>query len=86
MRVKPFIYFGVIPYTKRVELQILVAMSLVCGEHKRRPSELRISVLKASLHALCHYSNPLNNRVGASLATMNICCGQNKEKKRFSII
>lgn len=72
-------------FTQRTEFQTLVAMSIARGERKRRPPKLRISALEASLQALCHYYNPLANRVGASLTTMSIRCGLATEKKRLSI-
>lgn len=72
-------------FTRRVEFQTLVAMSIARGERKRRPPELRMRALEASLQALCHYFNPLANRVGASLTTMSIRCGLATEKKRLSI-
>nr|WP_313569262.1 plasmid replication initiator RepA [Pantoea dispersa] len=72
-------------FTRRMEFQMLVAMSIARGERKRRPPELRIRALEASLQALCHYFNPLANRVGASLTTMSIRCGLATEKKRLSI-
>ncbi len=68
-----------------MEFQTLVAMSIARGERKRRPPELRMRALEASLQALCHYFNPLANRVGASLTTMSIRCGLATEKKRLSI-
>lgn len=68
-------------FTQRTEFQTLVAMSIARGERKRRPPKLRISALEASLQALCHYYNPLANRVGASLTTMSIRCGLATEKK-----
>lgn len=55
-------------FTRRMEFQMLVAMSIARGERKRRPPELRMRALEASLQALCHYFNPLANRVGASAA------------------
>lgn len=72
-------------FTRRMEFQMLVAMSIARGERKRRPPELRMRALEASLQALCHYFNPLANRVGASLTTMSIRCGLATEKKRLSI-
>jgi len=72
-------------FTRRMEFQTLVAMSIARGERKRRPPELRMRALEASLQALCHYFNPLANRVGASLTTMSIRCGLATEKKRLSI-
>lgn len=72
-------------FTQRVEFQTLVAMSIARGERKRRPPQLRLRALEASLQALCHYFNPLANRVGASLTTMSIRCGLATEKKRLSI-
>lgn len=72
-------------FTRRVEFQTLVAMSIARGERKRRPPELRMRALEAALQALCHYFNPLANRVGASLSTMSIRCGLATEKKRLSI-
>lgn len=72
-------------FTQRVEFQTLVAMSIARGERKRRPPVLRMRALEASLQALCHYFNPLANRVGASLTTMSIRCGLATEKKRLSI-
>lgn len=72
-------------FTQRVEFQMLVAMSIARGERKRRPPTLRMRALEAALQALCHYFNPLANRVGASLTTMSICCGLATEKKRLSI-
>lgn len=72
-------------FTRRVEFQTLVAMSIARGERKRRPPVLRIRALEAALQALCHYFNPLANRVGASLTTMSIRCGLATEKKRLSI-
>ncbi|MCT2420304.1 plasmid replication initiator RepA [Pantoea sp. XY16] len=72
-------------FTQRMEFQSLVAMSIARGERKRRPPELRMRALEASLQALCHYFNPLANRVGASLTTMSIRCGLATEKKRLSI-
>lgn len=72
-------------FTHRMEFQTLVAMSIARGERKRRPPELRMRALEASLQALCHYFNPLANRVGASLTTMSIRCGLATEKKRLSI-
>lgn len=72
-------------FTRRVEFQTLVAMSIARGERKRRPPELRMRALEAALQALCHYFNPLANRVGASLTTMSIRCGLATEKKRLSI-
>lgn len=72
-------------FTRRMEFQTLVAMSIARGERKRRPPELRLRALEASLQALCHYFNPLANRVGASLTTMSIRCGLATEKKRLSI-
>lgn len=74
-----------IGFTQRVEFQTLVAMSIARGERKRRPPRLRLRALEASLQALCHYYNPLANRVGASLTTMSIRCGLATEKKRLSI-
>lgn len=72
-------------FTRRMEFQTLVTMSIARGERKRRPPELRMRALEASLQALCHYFNPLANRVGASLTTMSIRCGLATEKKRLSI-
>ncbi|ELD2083787.1 incFII family plasmid replication initiator RepA [Enterobacter hormaechei] len=72
-------------FTQRVEFQTLIAMAIARGERKRRPPKLRILALEASLQALCHYFNPLANRVGASLTTMSIRCGLATEKKRLSI-
>lgn len=72
-------------FTERLEFQTLVAMSIARGERKRRPPELRRRALEASLQAMCHYYNPLANRVGASLTTMSIRCGLATEKKRLSI-
>ena len=72
-------------FTRRVEFQTLVAMEIARGQRKRRPPELRIRALEAALQALCHYFNPLANRVGASLTTMSIRCGLATEKKRLSI-
>lgn len=72
-------------FTQRVEFQMLVAMSIARGERKRRPPTLRMRALEAALQALCHYFNPLANRVGASLTTMSIRCGLATEKKRLSI-
>lgn len=48
-------------FTRRVEFQTLVAMSIARGERKRRPPELRMRALEAALQALCHYFNPLAN-------------------------
>ncbi|NWC63959.1 plasmid replication initiator RepA [Cedecea sp. P7760] len=72
-------------FTLRMEFQTLVAMSISRGERKRRPPELRRRALEAALQALCHYYNPLANRVSASLTTMSIRCGLATEKKRLSI-
>ncbi|MBS0883199.1 incFII family plasmid replication initiator RepA [Pantoea sp. JGM49] len=72
-------------FTQRIEFQALVAMEIAHGARKRRPPELRIRALEAALQALCHYYNPLANRVGASLTTMSIRCGLATEKKRLSI-
>lgn len=72
-------------FTQRVEFQTLVAMEIAHGSRKRRPPALRIRALEAALQALCHYYNPLANRVGASLTTMSIRCGLATEKKRLSI-
>ena len=62
-------------FTQRVEFQTLVAMEIAHGSRKRRPPALRIRALEAALQALCHYYNPLANRVGAPLTTMTIPCG-----------
>lgn len=72
-------------FTERMEFLALVAMEIARGARKRRPPELRIRALEAVLQALCHYYNPLANRVGASLTTMSIRCGLATEKKRLSI-
>lgn len=72
-------------FTQRMEFQTLVAISIARGERKRRPPALRIRALEATLQALCHFFNPLGNRVGASLTTMSILCGLATEKKRLSI-
>lgn len=72
-------------FTQRMEFQALIAMEIARGSRKRRPPVLRIRALEAVLQALCHYYNPLANRVGASLTTMSILCGLATEKKRLSI-
>ncbi|MEN4545929.1 plasmid replication initiator RepA [Pantoea agglomerans] len=72
-------------FTRRMEFQALIAMEIARGSRKRRPPVLRIRALEAVLQALCHYYNPLANRVGASLTTMSILCGLATEKKRLSI-
>lgn len=72
-------------FTQRVEFKTLVAMLIARGERKRFPPELRRRGLEAALQALCHFYNPLANRVGASLTTMSILCGLATEKKRLSI-
>lgn len=72
-------------FTQRTEFQTLIAMAIARGERKRRPPVLRLRALEATLQALCHYFNPLANRVGASLTNMSICCGLATEKKRLSI-
>jgi len=72
-------------FTQRTEFQTLIAMAIARGERRRRPPVLRLRALEATLQALCHYFNPLANRVGASLTTMSIRSGLATEKKRLSI-
>ena len=72
-------------FTERAEFQALVAMLIARGERKKRPPVLRIRALEASVQAMCHYFNPLANRVGSSLTTMSMRCGLATEKKRLSI-
>lgn len=55
-------------------------MLIARGERKKRPPVLRIRALEASVQAMCHYFNPLANRVGSSLTTMSIRCGLATEK------
>lgn len=58
-------------FTQRMEFQSLVAMSIARGERKRRPPQLRIRALEASLQALCHYFNPLTPEAQARLEKVN---------------